>query len=153
MRSSCNRAAGLYGDVRREGAEEGEKVYVLDLLEDRRVLGDTHAEKLLGSPVLVENIVGVLAEFFHVGADKHLTKLDKVAVVLVVDLDNTPRIFTSTDCTPVSGRHWRIGTNHSKGDLAGDFLSLCNSLLVLVLISRSLESVDIVMRDISQNLE
>ena len=65
---------------------------VLDLLEDGRVLRDAHAEQLLRAPLLVQNVVGVLAELLHVRADEHLAKLDKVAVVFIVDLNHTPRV-------------------------------------------------------------
>jgi hypothetical protein len=68
------------------------RYYALDLLEHARVLGNAHTDQFVRSPVLVEDIVGVLAKLFHVGADEHLAELDKIAVFFVVDLNDTPRI-------------------------------------------------------------
>ena len=45
----------------------------VDLLEHTRILGDTHLDELVGAVVLVEEVVGVLLEFFHVCANAHLS--------------------------------------------------------------------------------
>ena len=45
----------------------------VDLLEHAGVLLDAHLCKFLGTVVLVQSIVGVLLELFHVRADEHLS--------------------------------------------------------------------------------
>ena len=45
----------------------------VDLLEHTRILGHTHGGKLVGSVVLVEEVVGVLLQLFHVSSDEHLS--------------------------------------------------------------------------------
>lgn len=75
--------------------------HLLDLLEDTRILSDAHAEQLLCPPVLVENVVGVLPELLHVGADEHLAKFYEVTVFFVVDLNDTPWVGTATNFTAI----------------------------------------------------
>jgi len=130
----------------------GEEDGLLDLLEDRGVLSNTHAQELLGSPVLIENIVGVLAKFLHIGADEHLAKLDEITVVLIVDLNNTPWVCTSADLTTVRGFNDLVGADDGKRDLAGNLLSFCKCLLILIVVSGSLEDVDVMVGNIRKNL-
>jgi hypothetical protein len=125
---------------------------LLDLLEDGGILSNTHTQKLFCSPVLIENVVGVFSQLFHVGANEHLSELHKIAVVLVVHLNDTPRIRTSADLTTVGGDYDLIGTDDSKRDLAGNFLRLREGLLILIVISRGLEGVDVVVSNIRKDL-
>jgi hypothetical protein len=53
-----------------------------------------------------------------VSADEHLAELDKVAVLLVVDLDDTPGVRTATDGAAVGGLDAVVGTDDSERDLA-----------------------------------
>jgi hypothetical protein len=43
----------------------------------------------------------VLAELLHVGPDEHLPQVGEIAVVLAVDLDDTPRVLASADLLSV----------------------------------------------------
>ena len=90
----------------------------LDLLEHARVLRNAHARKLFAAPVFVENEVGVLAQLLHVRANKHLAKLDEVAVVLVVNLNNTPGIRTSANRAAIRRVYLLIRADDSKRNLA-----------------------------------
>lgn len=128
-------------------------VGLLDLLEDGGILSNTHTQKFFRSPVLVEHVVSVLTEFLHVSTDEHLSKLHKVAVVFIVNLDDTPRIRTSADLTTIGSYYDLIGTDDSKGDFAGDFLRLRESLFILIVVSRGLEDVDVVVSNIRENLQ
>lgn len=116
-------------------------------------MSNTHAKELLRSPVLVEEVVGVLPELFHVRTNKHLAKFDKVAMVFVIDFNDTPRIFTSTDLTAVGCINELVGADNCEGNLAGNFLRFGDSLLVFVIISRCLEDVNVMMLDVRQNLQ
>lgn len=113
---------------------------------------NSHAQELLCPPVLVENIIGVFAQFFHVGSNEHLTELDKVAVVLVINLDHTPRVNTAADNAAIGSLDGLIRTDNSKRNLAGDFLGLSNSFLILVLVSGRLEYLDVVVGNVRENL-
>jgi len=124
----------------------------VDLLEDGGVLDNAHAQEFLRSPVLIENVIGVLPKLLHVGADEHLAELDEVAVLLIVDLNNTPRVSTATDLTTIGSRHDLVRANNSKWNLAGNLLGLCQRLLILVLVRGGLEYVNLVEGDIRENL-
>lgn len=124
----------------------------VDLLEDAGVLSDTHACELLGSVVLVQGVASVLLELFHVGSDEHLAQLDKVAVLLVVHLDETPWVFTSSDLAAVSAGDLGVGTDNSKGDLGHDLVVFGDGLIIIEFISGALEDLDIVVLDIGEDL-
>ena len=122
------------------------------LLEYGRILDDAHAQELLRSPVLVKDVVRVLPELLHIGADEHLTELDKVTVILIVDLDDTPGVGTTTNFTTVWGRNNLVRTNNSERNLAGNLFSLGQRFLVLVLVSGCLEDVNLVEGNICEKL-
>jgi len=82
------------------------------------VLGDSHAHELLRAVLLVQDEVGVLLELLHVGTDEHLSKLDKVAVLLVVDLDGSPWVRAAPDLASVGGSDDVVGSDDGKRDLA-----------------------------------
>lgn len=125
----------------------------LDLAEHTRVLGDAHAKQFLRSPVFVKNVIRVLPQFFHVSANKHLAELDKVAVLFIVHFYDTPRVFTTTDLTAVRRLDDMVGTDDSKGNLARNLLCLGQRFLVLIFISGCLENLNLVVGNVSKNLE
>ena len=127
-------------------------VHLLDFLEDGRVLNDTHADKLLSTPVLIKNVVGVFPELLHVSPDKHLAELHEVTVVFVVDLDNTPRIRTATNLAAVRGVDNPVRTNNRERNFARNLLRLGHSFLIFVLVRRRLEDLDLVILDVRQHL-
>ena len=100
---------------------------------------DAHSDQLVGAVVLVEVVVGVLLELLHVGADEHLAELDKVAVLLVVHLDDTPRVATATDAAAIGVGNLVVGANNGEGDLGHDLVVLGNRLLVIELVARALD--------------
>ena len=125
----------------------------LDLLEDALILDNTHVEQLLCSPVLVENVVRELAELLHVSTDEHLAELDEVAVVFVVDLNDTPRVRTTANLAAIWSLDNPVGANDSKRNLAGNFLGLRKGLLVLIFVCRRLEDLNLMVRDVREHLE
>jgi hypothetical protein len=86
------------------------------------------------------------------GSDKHLSKLDKVTVLLIVHLDDTPRVLTTADLAPVGRLDLLSGTNNSEGDLGHDLVVLSDGLLVIKLISRALENLDAMVLNVRQDL-
>lgn len=125
---------------------------ILDLLEDALILHNPHADKLLCTPVFVQDIVGILAELLHVGTDEHLAQFNEVTVVLVVNFDNTPWVRTAPDFATIRCLDKLIRTDNSERDLASDLFSFGERLLVLVLVGRRLENVNVVVGNIGQNL-
>lgn len=126
--------------------------YSLDLLEDARILSDSHAEKFLCAPILVQNIVCILPKFFHVCPHEHLTELHKVTVVLVIDFNHTPWVGTPTNFSSTRGLDDVVRTNDCEGDFAGNLFRFSNRFLILILVSRCLEYMDIMMGNVSENL-
>ena len=124
----------------------------VDLLEDTRILLHAHGREFLGPVVFVQEVVGVLLELFHVRADKHLSKLDKITVFLVVNLDDTPWITAPTNFATISSSHLGVGTDDSEGNLRHNLIVLCNSLLIIKLISGTFEYLDFVVMDVCENL-
>jgi hypothetical protein len=81
-----------------------------------------------------------------------LSQFDEVAVVLVIDLDDTPWIDSAANLTTIRGPDDLVGPHDGEGDFAGNFLSLCKGFFVFVVICRRLEDVNVVERDIRKYL-
>jgi hypothetical protein len=60
----------------------------------------------------------VFSQLLHMGSDEHLTELDKVTMRLVVDLNDTPGIGSSSDTTAVGSGNNRVGSDHGERYLA-----------------------------------
>ena len=124
----------------------------IDLLEDARILRDAHLRELVRTVILVQSVVRVLLEFFHVCTDEHLTELDEIAVLLIVHFDDTPRIATASDLATFRAGDLAIGTHYGEWNLGHNLLVFGNGLLVIEFISRALEYLDRVVVDIRQDL-
>ena len=124
----------------------------VDLLEHTWILSNTHSGELFGTVVLVESVVSVLLELLHVGADKHLAKLDEVAVLLVVNLDDTPWVTTSADLAAIGAGDLGSGTDNGKWNLGQDLVVLGNSLVIIKFVTWTLEDLDVVELDIGKDL-
>jgi hypothetical protein len=124
----------------------------VDLLEHARVLCNTHSGELLGTVVLVERVVGVLLELLHVRADKHLAELDEVAVLLVVNLNDTPRVTTSADLAAIGAGDLGGGSDNCERNLGQDLVVLGNRLVIIKLVTGTLEDLDVVVLDIRKDL-
>ena len=90
----------------------------VNLSEHSIVLLVSHPQQLLSTVVLVVNVVGELAQLLHVCADQHLAKLDKVAVVLVVDLNHTPGVLAAADKASIGSLNGLVRSDNGEGDLA-----------------------------------
>jgi hypothetical protein len=80
-------------------------------------LRDTQAEELLAPPVLIQDAVGTLSQLLHVRPDEHLAKLDKIAMVLVVDFNDTPWILPSAHSLTIGGDDFLVGADDGEWDL------------------------------------
>lgn len=124
----------------------------VDLLKHTWILSNTHTGELLGTVVLVESIVGVLLKLLHVGADKHLAKLDEVAVLLVVNLNDTPWVTTSANLAAIGAGNLGSGTDNSERNLGQDLVVLSNGLVIIELVAWALEDLDVVELDVRKDL-
>lgn len=59
----------------------------------------------------------MLTQLLHVRTYEHLAELDKVAVVLVIYLDDTPWVRASSYAATVSCPDFLIGADDGEGDL------------------------------------
>jgi hypothetical protein len=73
-------------------------------------------------------------------------------MLLVVNLDDTPRVGPSANFTTARSYDDLIGTDDRERDFARNFLRFRYALLVFVLVSRGLENVDVVISNIRKNL-
>lgn len=94
----------------------------------------------------------MLLELFHVGSDKHLSELDEVTVLLVIDLNDAPWVATATNLASFGGLDLGVGTNDSKWNLGHDLVVLGDGLLVIELVAWALEDVDVVVVDVCEDL-
>jgi len=69
---------------------------LLDFLEYGMILSDSHSQQFLTPIVLVQLLVRVFLQLFHVSSDQHLSQLDEIAMFFVVDFDRSPRVRTSS---------------------------------------------------------
>jgi hypothetical protein len=72
-------------------------------------------------------------------------------VLLVVDLDDTPWVAAATDLAPIGIGDLVGGTNDGEGDLGHNLVVLRDRLLVIKLVARALEDLNLVELDIRQN--
>lgn len=114
----------------------------------------------------------MLTELFHVCAHEHLAKLHKVAVILVVNLDHTPRIRSAAHAPPVGGVYFLVRPNYGERNLGlcnviivsridmnskqaatySNLFILGDCLFVLIIIDRCLEDLDVVVSDVVEHL-
>lgn len=72
-------------------------------------------QKLLGAEGLVVNLGCGLDEVLKVGSGEEISKIDKFAVVLVLDIDDTPSVLAPTDLL-ASNNDRLLRSNNSEGD-------------------------------------
>lgn len=73
-------------------------------------------------------------------------------MVFVIHFNNTPGVSPTANLTTIWGINNTIRSNNSEGNLAGNLLCLSYSLVILVLICRSLEDVNVVIGNVRKNL-
>jgi len=87
-----------------------------------------------------------------VGPDEHLSELDKVAVLLVVDLDHTPWVAATAHLAAFWRLYLGVGANDSERHLGHDLGVLRNGLFVIQLVAGTVEDLDVVVMDVSEDL-
>ncbi len=107
---------------------------------------------LLGAVSFVVKLLGGVDEIEHVSADENGSKLLKVAVVLILDLGDTPRVLTALDNTSVGGLDVLLGTNHSKWHSRHEATRVLGSSIV-ILLNRGLVNLNILRLDDGGDLQ
>lgn len=62
----------------------------------------SHREQLLGTESLVVNLASSFDEILEVCAGQEVAKIDKFAVILVFDVNNTPTVLSAANLLPVN---------------------------------------------------
>lgn len=73
------------------------------------------SQELLGTESLVVDLAGSFDEVLEVGTGEEVSQIDEFAVVLVLDVDHTPAVLTTTDLLSVDN-NGLLATNDSEGD-------------------------------------
>ena len=74
-------------------------------------------QQLLGTEGLVVGLRGRLNEVLQVGAEQEVPEVDKLAVLLILDVDDTPPILATTDLLAVDN-NILLRTDNGEGDEA-----------------------------------
>ena len=107
---------------------------------------------LLGAVSLVVQLLCCVDKVQHVGADKNRAEFLEVAVFLILDLGNTPRILATLDNTSIAGLNILLGTDNSKGHGGHQAAGVLRSSLV-ILLDRWLVDLDTLSFDDGTDLE
>ena len=87
---------------------------------------------LLLSVVLVVELLGRRDQVQHMRPDEKRAQLAEIAVVLVLDLGNTPKVLTTFDDAPIGGLDVLSRTNNGERHGVGEHTSmLCSGLVVI----------------------
>lgn len=65
------------------------------------ILSNSHSQQFLTPVILVQRLVRVFLQLFHVGTDQHLSQFDEIAMLFVVDFDSTPRVSSTSHLTTI----------------------------------------------------
>ena len=88
---------------------------------------------LLGAVRFVVKLLGGVDEIQHVGADEDRSELLEVAVILVLDLSNTPRVLTTLDDAAVTGLDVLLRADHSERHSGHKATGVLGSGLIILL--------------------
>jgi len=81
------------------------------------ILGNSHRQELITPVPLVEHVVGVFSELLHVRSNQHLPQFDEIAVFLVVNFDDSPRVGSTSDVGLAGGKGEEgVGSDNGEGD-------------------------------------
>lgn len=97
---------------------------------------------LLSTVRLVVQLFRSVNKVEHVGADQDGTKLLEVAVVLVLDLGNTPRVLTTLDNAAIVGLDVLLGPDNGERHSSHEASGVLSSSFV-ILLDRGLIDLDV----------
>lgn len=73
------------------------------------------SKQLLGTEGLVVDLRGGLNEILQMGSEQEVTQVDEFAVVLILDVDNTPSVLAAADLLAIDNDRL-LRTDDSEGD-------------------------------------
>jgi len=106
---------------------------------------------LLSTVSLVVQLLGGVDKVEHVCSDQDGAELLEVAVVLVLNLGNTPRVLATLDDTAITGLDVLLGTNNGKRHGVHEAASVLGSGLI-VFLDRGLVDLDVLSLNDGDNL-
>lgn len=106
---------------------------------------------LLGTVRLVVQLLGGVDEVEHVGPDQDRAQLLEVAVVLVLDLGNTPRVLPALGDAPVGGLDVLLRAYHGEGHRGHENAGILSGR-VIVRLDRGLVDLDVLGLDHGSDL-
>lgn len=74
-------------------------------------------------------------------------------MLFVVDLNDAPWIATPANFSSVGAGDFRVGANNRKGDLGHDLVVLGDRLIIIELIARTFEDLNVMVFDIREDLD
>jgi hypothetical protein len=74
-------------------------------------------QELLGTEGLVVDLAGGLNQVLQVGAGKEIAQVNKLAVVLIFDIDNTPAVLTAANLLAVHDDGLLTADNGERNDI------------------------------------
>lgn len=107
---------------------------------------------LLCSVGLIVKLLSGVDKVEHVGADQDRSQLLEVAVVLVLDLSNTPRVLTALDDAAIASLDVLLRADNGKRHSGHKATRVLGSSLV-ILLDRGLVDLDVLGLDNAHNLE
>ena len=106
---------------------------------------------LLSTVSLVVQLLGGVDKVEHVCSDQDGAELLEVAVVLVLNLGNTPRVLATLDDTAIAGLDVLLGTNNGKRHGVHEAAGVLGSGLI-VFLDRGLVDLDVLSLNDGDNL-
>lgn len=73
-------------------------------------------------------------------------------MILIINLNNTPRIFPSTNFTPTTNINLMISSNNSKGHTCNDFFNFLHGFRIVAFVDLGLEDLDFVKGKVFEDL-
>lgn len=73
------------------------------------------SEQLLGTEGLVVDLAGGLDQILEVGASQEVAEVDKFAVVLILDIDDTPAVLTAANLLAIDN-NGLLATDDGEGN-------------------------------------
>lgn len=107
---------------------------------------------LLGAVGLVVQLLGGVDKVEHVCSDQDRSELLEVAVVLVLNLGDTPRVLATLDDAAITGLDILLGTNNGEGHGVHKAAGVLGSGLV-VFLDRGLVDLDVLGLNDGDNLK
>lgn len=86
-------------------------------------------QQLLGSERLVMNLAGGFNQILQVSSGEEIPEIDKFAVILIFDIDDTPFVLTATDLLAINNDSLLAANDCERDDVLNS--AVCSSLFIV----------------------